>query len=80
MTVSPLPRRGIAVEGRDQTGRVLRVASHQAVGRVVVSIWQGDTCRATVRLSPAEVADLIGGLATILAEPSLEERTISDVS
>ncbi len=79
MTVSPIPRRGIALEGRDQTGRVLRVASHAAVGKVVFSIWQDDSCRATVRLSPADVATLIGSLATILSGSNDPQMPVSEV-
>jgi len=70
MTVSPLPRRGIALQGRDRAGRVLRVSSHAETGRTVLSIWDDNTCRATVRLSPADVAELIDALASGIAEAS----------
>ncbi len=68
MTVSPLPRHGIVVQGRDRPGRVLRVASHPETGRLVLSVWQDNTCQATVRLSPAEIAQLVSALADALAE------------
>ena len=37
MTVSPLPRLGDVVLGRDVAGRTLRVSGHPASGRVVLS-------------------------------------------
>jgi hypothetical protein len=70
MKVSPLPRHGIALEGRDRAGRLLRVSLRAETGRTVISIWQENTCQATVRLSAADVAELIGALASGLAEAS----------
>ena len=54
MTVSPLPRQGDVLLGRDVDGRWLRVSGHPETGRVVLSIWQGDICRATFRLAPED--------------------------
>lgn len=68
MTVSPLPRHGIALVGRGQAGRSLRVSTHGRSGQAVLSIWQDDVCRATVRLAPDDVADLIAALASALAD------------
>ncbi|MHB1008559.1 MAG: hypothetical protein ACYC1E_04775 [Propionibacteriaceae bacterium] len=79
MKVSPLPRRGIALEGRDRVGRVLRVSWHAETGRTVVSIWQENTCQATVRLSAADVAELIGALASGLAEAIERKEPRSNV-
>ncbi|MFT4109677.1 hypothetical protein [Propionicimonas sp.] len=74
MTVSPLPRHGSSLTGRDRPGRTLRVAQHPQSGRVVLSIWQDHTCLATVRLAPEDVAALVGELARSLvldgAEPA----------
>lgn len=65
-TVSPLPRHGVVLAGRDQQGRLLRVSRHDQ--RLVLSVWQDDVCRATVRLSPADAATLIGALADLIAD------------
>ena len=70
MTVSPLPRDGATLAGRDRTGRTLRIARHVGTERVVLSVWQDDTCLATVRLAPADVADLVAELAHTLLPAS----------
>lgn len=62
MTVSPLPRHGDVVVGRDVVGRTLRVSGHPESGRVVLSIWQDSVCRATLRLAPEDVADVVAML------------------
>ena len=59
MTISPLPRHGDVVVGRDAAGRTLRVSGHPEAGRVVLSIWQDTVCRATVRLLPEDVPALV---------------------
>ncbi|HEY3544675.1 MAG TPA: hypothetical protein VGK17_01125 [Propionicimonas sp.] len=66
MTVSPLPRDGATLSGRDRKGRTLRIARHSATERVVLSVWQDGTCLATVRLAPEDVADLVGQLTRTL--------------
>jgi hypothetical protein len=63
MTVSPLPQHGDVVVGRDVAGRTLRVSGHPESGRVVLSIWQDTVCRATVRLAPEDVPDVVAMLA-----------------
>jgi hypothetical protein len=70
MTVSPLPARGTVVVGRDTAGRTLRVSSHPAAGRVVLSIWQDATCVATVRLAEDDVPDLVRALTAGLLHPA----------
>ena len=55
MTISPLPRHGDVIVGRDVTGRTLRISGHPESGRVVLSIWQDNVCRATLRLAPEDV-------------------------
>jgi hypothetical protein len=62
MTVSPLPRHGDVVVGRDVAGRTLRISGHPESGRVVLSIWQDTVCRATVRLAPEDVPDMLAML------------------
>jgi hypothetical protein len=66
MTVSPLPRDGEVLTGRDRKGRTLRLAHHAETSRVVLSVWQDAKCVATVRLAPEDVAELIAGLARTL--------------
>jgi hypothetical protein len=73
MTVSPLPRDGATLSGRDRNGRTLRIARHAGTERVVLSMWQDGTCLATVRLAPEDVAALVAELARTLV-PTSEER------
>ena len=59
MTISPLPRHGDVIVGRDVTGRTLRISGHPESGRMVLSIWQDTVCKATVRLSPEDVPHVV---------------------
>lgn len=59
MTVSPLPRHGDVIVGRDVAGRTLRVSGHPEAGRVVLSIWQDNTCRATLRLAAEDLPHFV---------------------
>jgi hypothetical protein len=72
MTISPLPRHGSALSGRDTAGRWLRVSSHPEAGRVVLSIWQDDVCRGTLRLAPEDVPEVVRMLTASLVVPSRE--------
>ena len=63
MFVPPIPRHGDVVVGRDVAGRVLRVSAHPENNRLVLSIWQGGRCLATVRLAPEDVPFLVGVLS-----------------
>jgi hypothetical protein len=62
VTVSPLPRHGDVIVGRDVAGRTLRISGHPESGRVVLSIWQDTVCRATLRLAMEDVADVVAML------------------
>lgn len=73
MTTSPLPRHGGTLLGRDATGRRLRVSSHPDAGRVVLSIWQDDICRATLRLAEEDVPELVKMLSASLIQPEAEQ-------
>ena len=73
MTISPIPRRGSTLLGRDTAGRRLRVSSHPDAGRVVLSIWQDDICRATLRLAEEDVPALVKMLSASLIEPHAHE-------
>jgi hypothetical protein len=59
VTISPLPRHGDVIVGRDVAGRTLRISGHPESGRVVLSIWQDTVCRATLRLSPEDVPQFV---------------------
>lgn len=56
-------------DGRGE-GRAVRVSAHAEGGFLVVSTWKAGTCVGTVRLLPAEAADLVAGVAEALAELS----------
>ncbi|MFZ0157919.1 MAG: hypothetical protein WAL50_02725 [Kineosporiaceae bacterium] len=77
MRVNPLPRRGDIVVGRDVRGRVLRIGSHPEQNRVVLSIWQDDACRATVRLAGADLAEVLRSLSQALVD--LDEASVRDL-
>jgi hypothetical protein len=73
VTISPLPRQGSTLLGRDTAGRRLRVSSHPDTGRVVLSIWQDDLCRATLRLAEQDVPELVKILsASLIIQPQAE--------
>jgi predicted Zn-dependent protease len=73
--VLPLPSPGDVfadVRGEDRT---MRVSYHQDSGIVVVSLWDGRTCRASFRLPSKDVARLAAVLAVVQAtqpEPEAE--------
>ena len=62
--------------GRDTAGRRLRVSSHPDAGRVVLSIWQDDICRATLRLAEEDVPELVKLLSSSLVRPSARESDV----
>jgi hypothetical protein len=74
VTVSPLPRHGDVVVGRDAAGRTLRISGHPEAGRVVLSIWQDQVCRATMRLLPEDVPALVEMLSRSAVETSAVSR------
>ena len=59
VTISPLPRHGDVIVGRDVAGRTLRISGHPESGRVVLSIWQDTVCKATLRLAPEDVPQFV---------------------
>lgn len=78
MGVTPLPRRGTVLPGRDAAARMLRVSYHPEAGRVVLSIWDHDVCMSTFRLAPEDVPELVRGLTSLLLPQ--EESTVTGPS
>lgn len=78
MTVSPLPRLGDVVLGRDVAGRTLRISGHPASGRVVLSIWQDSVCKATVRLAPEDVPHVVEMLTRAAVAPALATADVPE--
>jgi predicted benzoate:H+ symporter BenE len=58
---------GTWVNDRRGDGRAVKVSAHAEAGFLVVSTWKAGTCVGTVRLLPAEAAELIAGLSESLA-------------
>ena len=80
MTISPLPRHGDVIVGRDVTGRTLRISGHPESGRVVLSIWQDNVCRATLRLSPEDVPQFVEMLTrTAIARSDEADDDVRDL-
>jgi hypothetical protein len=67
-TVSPLPVHGDVIVGRDAVGKILRISRHSELDRVVLSIWDGGRCVATLRLATGDVPELVRVLVTTLVD------------
>jgi hypothetical protein len=67
VTVLPLPARGRWVWDARDRARAVRVATHDEVGLLNLSVWRDGTCVGTVKLRPEEAADLVGALTEGLA-------------
>lgn len=81
LTVRALPHRGDVVLGRDVAGRVLRVSGHPECDRVVLSIWQGPLCVATLRLAPEDVPHLVATLVrSVLPDDAPEVAVLGNVA
>ena len=65
----PVPERGGIVVARDVSGRVLRITGHPESDRVVLSIWQGPGCIATLRLAPEDVPEVSAALIRAAVPP-----------
>ncbi|MGH9157907.1 MAG: hypothetical protein ACRD1K_19200 [Acidimicrobiales bacterium] len=53
----------------DGRGAALRATWHAEAGLVVLSVWRGDNCVGTVRLTPAE-ADRLGSFLREVSPPA----------
>jgi hypothetical protein len=71
MTVLRLPVRGQWAWDVRGEGRAVRISAHVEAGLVNLSVWRHDMCVGTVRLLPAEVANLVSGLTEGLAQMAL---------
>lgn len=60
---------GVVLADARGGGRAMRVTWHHEVDLVVLSIWRDGTCVATVRVTRADVPDLVNALVSGLAEP-----------
>lgn len=67
-TVSPLPVHGDVIVGRDAVGKILRVSRHAELDRVVLSIWDGGRCVATLRLATGDVPEVVRVLVGTLVD------------
>lgn len=69
--VSPLPIRGEVVLDARGGDRALRVSWHPDHGVVVLSVWRGNTCVATMQVETTEVPHLVDVLVRGLAASSV---------
>lgn len=74
--VSPLPIRGEVVLDARGGDRALRVSWHPEHGIVVLSVWRGSTCAATMQVETAEVPHLVDVLVRGLAASSAPEPVL----
>jgi hypothetical protein len=68
MTVIQLPARGRWAWDARGDNRAVRVSPHVRENVVNLSLWRNDICVGTVRLLPAEAANLVAGLSEGLAQ------------
>lgn len=81
MTVLPFPGSGVWVSDVRDGGRAARISTHAHAGVVILSLWDGNTCRATLQLEPAAVAGVIAALANGLVDlerPGLILHTLGE--
>ena len=68
MTVLLFPTHGAWVSDARNGGRVARVTAHPEAGLVVVSVWNGDRCTATIQLDTDDAVEMITALSRGLAD------------
>jgi len=68
MTVVPFPLRTTWVADARGDGRAVRVSAHRQAGLVVLSVWNRDTCTATVHLQPEDVVEVVTALTRSLVD------------
>lgn len=69
--VQPLPRTGSAFVDARGGDRAARVTWHDEADLVVFSLWHGNICTGSFRLSATEVPDLIDTLVDALRHRGL---------
>ena len=69
-----LPVRGEVVADARGDGRALRVSWHPEAGVVVLSVWRGPVCAATVQVEASEVPHLVDVLVRGLAVEAVAGR------
>ena len=79
MTVLPLPARGRWVWDARDRARAVRVATHDEVGLLNLSVWRDQLCVGTVKLRPDEVVDLVGALTEGLARLAADRTPVDRV-
>ena len=79
MTVLPLPARGRWVWDARDKARAVRVATHDEVGLLNLSVWRDQLCVGTVKLRPDEVVDLVGALTEGLAQLAADRTPVAQV-
>ena len=79
MTVLPLPARGRWVWDARDKARAVRVATHDEVGLLNLSVWRDQLCVGTVKLRPDEVVDLVGALTEGLAQLAADRTPVARV-
>ncbi|NEK87235.1 hypothetical protein GCU60_15950 [Blastococcus saxobsidens] len=77
MTVMALPAHGHWAEDARGEGRSIRVSTHVEKGLVNLSLWRGETCVGTARLSPEDAAGVVAGLSDGLAAMAVRPRIVS---
>jgi hypothetical protein len=68
MNVIPLATPGRWIHDTRGPERGLRVSTHADAGFLVLSTWRDGECVGTVRVTPAQAAELMSGLAHGMAE------------
>lgn len=66
--VLPFPPLGEVFVGRDAVEKGLRVSWHPEADRLVLSVWRGERCACTVRLTVSDAARLAAALVDGLGE------------
>ena len=77
MTVVALPVHGRWAADARGEGRSIRVSAHVEKGLVVLSLWRGETCVGTARLSPEDAAGVVAGMTDGLAAMAAHPRVVS---
>jgi len=78
--VVPFPSRGEVFLDQRGAARAMRVAWHQELDVVVVSLWHSDRCTGTFRLAVDEVPRLVQALVDGLGSMAIGNRQTAQLS